>query len=252
MIKGLFKLFFDGSCTDQYQRHRKRCSYQGSHWLVLPEECVQVMRDRGIHCIAGNVEIQLATGQDDCACGFVDGGRCDTFSRQWYPYVQSKVEYSIFGMDAVIASLLTVWICRETGGRFAWFFSLYSEFIFASTDRPVKEKNFTDLQSTVILAGHGGLPIAHQKNGNFWLNTGVIGMLANDGTSRAWYLLLDDRKGFQYQHRPLMYDYKKASWLMTENNLPQAYAKTLVTGIWDNYEILPEEEAKMQGRVIEN
>jgi len=38
---------------------------------------------------------------------------------------------------------------------------------------------------------------------------------------------------------------------MIKNKLPEAYAKTLVTGIWDNCEILPEIETVAQGRKIE-
>lgn len=50
-------------------------------YCAEPETCVQQIRAWGIHCIAGNVEIQLSTGQENCACDFVAGGRCDTFSR---------------------------------------------------------------------------------------------------------------------------------------------------------------------------
>jgi hypothetical protein len=38
--------------------------------------------------------------------------------------------------------------------------------------------------------------------------------------------------------------------LMLEKGLPASYAKTLLTGIWDNCEILPEKETRNQGKPI--
>ncbi len=212
-----------------------------------PEACVQLVRDWGIHCIAGNVEIQLATGQNDCACDFVDGGRCDTLSKKWFPFAQSQMS------DGSLAWMRTLpeFIRFEYAGRqvvvLHGSFHHTSEFIFASTDWQVKQQNFADARADVILAGHCGLPFSQEHNGKHWINAGVIGMPANDGTPRVWYLMLDDRDGFRFLHQPLIYDYKKASLLMVEKQLPGEYAKTLVTGIWDNCEILPEPETKLQG-----
>ena len=38
---------------------------------------------------------------------------------------------------------------------------------------------------------------------------------------------------------------------MMKNGLPQEYAKTILTGIWDNTEILPKAESELQGIEIE-
>jgi hypothetical protein len=37
---------------------------------------------------------------------------------------------------------------------------------------------------------------------------------------------------------------------MKKHGLPQEYAKTLETGIWDNMEILPEEEKLLKGKKL--
>jgi hypothetical protein len=37
---------------------------------------------------------------------------------------------------------------------------------------------------------------------------------------------------------------------MVENNLPRQYAKTLLSGLWDNCEILPETETLAQGKKL--
>ena len=73
-------------------------------------------------------------------------------------------------------------------------------------------------------------------------------MPANDGTSRVWYMILENIEGkIKYTHRYLNYNYKQASSLMEENNLPIEYTKTLISGIWDNMEILPKIEKELQG-----
>ena len=43
------------------------------------------------------------------------------------------------------------------------------------------------------------------------------------------------------------YNYKLANLNMQTDFLPQEYARTLITGIWDNTEILPAYESGLQG-----
>ena len=76
-------------------------------------------------------------------------------------------------------------------------------------------------------------------------------MPANDGTPRVWYLLLDDANGqLSYTFHAFTYDNQRAHELMQGNGLPDSYARTLLTGIWDNCEILPAAEKDLQGRAI--
>jgi len=74
---------------------------------------------------------------------------------------------------------------------------------------------------------------------------------ANDGNNSVWFATADIKGGkFKAQFHQLEYDYKIAKKLMIENKLPISYAETLETGIWDNCEILPNEETKKQGEKI--
>ncbi len=77
-------------------------------------------------------------------------------------------------------------------------------------------------------------------------------MPANDGTTRVWFLTMNDEEAEKslYQFHSLEYDHQTASQLMLGNGLPQSYAQTLGTGIWDNCEILPKEETEQQGLPI--
>ncbi len=217
-------------------------------YCAQPEACVQMLRDWGIHVIAGNVEIQLRNGETDCGCNFGDGSRCDLFSRQWYPFAQSRLSTeSIEWMRGLPDHLTFEYADKRVYMVHGSFFNT-SEFVFRSTDWSIKQSNFDACGADIILAGHCGLPFEEMQNNRYWLNAGVIGMPANDGTPRVWYMILEDILGaLHYRHCPLQYDHETAAELMEIHQLPREYSKTLVTGLWDNCEILPPTETAAMG-----
>lgn len=219
-------------------------------YCAEPEKCVKTIAQWGIHSILGNVEIQLRDNEEDCGCNFDNGTRCDIFSRQWYPFAKSEMSLS----SIEFFKILPDFIHFEYAGKqcFVLHGSYFntSEFIFSSTDWSIKQRNFEATKSDIILSGHCGLPFHSIQNNQYWLNAGVIGMPANDGNPSVWYMILDDKNGFSFEHHTLEYDYEKAQRLMQQHQLPSSYAQTLTSGIWDNCDILPEEETQMQGKAI--
>jgi len=220
-------------------------------YCAQPEESVQFMKDWGVHAIQGNVEQNIIRGEDDCGCNFAEGSRCDVFSRAWFPYAVRSLSA---GSVAWLSTLPLQLSFRYAGKAVAVLHGAatgIADFVFASTPWPVKELSFAATGAEVILAGHAGLPFADEQAGHCWLNAGVIGMPANDGTPRVWYLLLDDAtSGLEYSFHAFTYDNGKANQLMSANGLPDSYAHTLLTGIWDNCEILPAAEKSLQGQLI--
>lgn len=220
-------------------------------YCAQPQECIDLIKKWRIHCIAGNVEINLVNDVDDCGCNFEEDSRCDTFSRQWYPYLKSQLNQEDIDWLATIPPFISLAYADKKMAVLHGSFFNTSEFVFKSTDWEVKKKNFDDLKADVIIAGHCGIPFSDENDKKLWLNAGVIGMPANDGTPKVWYALLDDKnEEFSYQICQLDYDFETAAQLMEGKPLPQTYRETLKTGIWDNCEILPEEEASMQGRKL--
>lgn len=218
-------------------------------YCAQPDECAQLIQSWGIHCISGNVEIQLREDLEDCGCSFEEGSRCDTLSKEWYPYAQIHTSPESLEWMATLPDHLRF----EYAGKKAlvlhgsWFET--AEFIFRSTPWPVKQRNFAATASDLILAGHCGLPFSDQQNDHLWLNAGVIGMPANDGQTSVWYAILDDSDGFSFSHQNFHYDHLSAARLMREAGLPEAYALTLETGLWDNMDILPNAEREKQGKI---
>lgn len=220
-------------------------------YCAQPLECISFIMEWGIHAIAGNVEINLYQGDDDCGCNFSEGSRCDTFSHQWFPFLKDQItDKEIEWMESLPHFLEF----NYSGKKFFVLHGSYnntSEFIFNSSPWEIKKQNFQVVKADVILSGHCGLPFYQQKDQKLWLNAGVIGMPANDGTPRVWFALLnDENKDFSFEILPLNYDYHQAARLMESKPLPQTYKDTLKSGIWDNCEILPKEEAGLQGTEI--
>jgi hypothetical protein len=126
-----------------------------------------------------------------------------------------------------------------------------SGYIFHSTPWAEKAKNLQAARADIVLAGHCGLPFNDQGPEGLWLNAGVIGMPANDGTDRVWFLTLEaGEDGITFQHHAYRYDNFTAQRLMEAEQLPKAYSDTLTSGIWDNCDILPLTETMQQGKRI--
>ncbi|MFC6268702.1 metallophosphoesterase family protein [Frigoriflavimonas asaccharolytica] len=220
-------------------------------YCAQPEESIQFFKNWKAKAIRGNVEEQLIENAEDCGCDFTEGSRCDILSQFWYPYAKSKLSENSINYLKTIANHLTFEIAGKKASVVHGAYSNISEFIFKSTHWSKKEENFEQTESQIIIAGHCGLPFLDVKDHKFWINPGVIGMPANDGKTDVWYAIMQEKDNtLDIEFKNLKYDFKLANKLMIENNLPSEYAKTLVTGIWNNMEILPNEEKNLQGKEI--
>ena len=224
------------------------CTGDITGYCAQPEETIQLIRKWGALSIAGNVELQLASDSEDCGCDFKAGGRCDSFSKLWFPYTKGHLSKESLQWISEIPEHISFGYGGKKVTVVHGDFENTSEFIFKSNANSNKEKCFKETKSDVIIAGHCGLPFHQAIKEKLWLNPGVIGMPANDGTTRVWYMLLEIEEGvLKYTHRSFEYDYTTTQQLMFKNHLPEEYADTLKSGIWDNMEILPEIEKMGQG-----
>ncbi|MBF8148652.1 metallophosphoesterase family protein [Winogradskyella sp. F6397] len=221
-------------------------------YCAQPEETMQTFKNWNARSIVGNVEIQLRDDEDDCGCDFREGSRCDGFSQQWYPYAKSKLSKDSLDYLETLPDHIQFTLGNQKVTVVHGSYGNVSEFIFKSTPWTTKHSNFEATESDIIIAGHCGLPFEHNNSDKLWINPGVIGMPANDGKPNVWFAVLDDStKPLQVNFRKLEYNYTLTNKLMLNGLLPESYAKTIVSGIWDNMEILPEAEKQQQGKALE-
>jgi predicted phosphodiesterase len=217
-------------------------------YCAQPEETIQLLKIWKAKSIAGNVEIQLSEGAENCGCDFRKGSRCDDFSQQWYPYAQSKLSKTSLNFINNLPEHITFNYGKKKVMVVHGSYNNTSEFIFKSTPWALKEPSFLQNQFDVIIAGHCGLPFTDINENKIWINPGVIGMPANDGTPNVWYAILDNAENeLKVKHYSLSYNYRLTNKLMLNGILPKEYARTIITGIWDNTEILPNIESGLQG-----
>ena len=217
-------------------------------YCAEPKETVQLFQEWGAQSIAGNVELQLSAVADDCGCDFTQGSLCDGFSKVWYPYAQRKLSKQDIDWMGQLPNHITFDYYQERIMVVHGSLNKVSEFIFESTPLATKKKNFEALESDVIVAGHSGLPFRQKLENKLWVNAGAIGMPANDGTPRTWCVLLQKtKKGIEYTYLDIVYDFKKAYANMLSESLTLEYAETLISGLWNNMETLPEAEKRLQG-----
>lgn len=216
-----------------------------------PQETLDTFKKWGAYSILGNVEIQLRDDQQDCGCDFTAGSRCDEFSEVWYAFAKANLHSNSKDYFRTLPDHITFQYASSNIGVVHGSADQVSQFIFKSSDWAEKMESYESLVVDTIIAGHCGLPFKDEYKNLLWLNPGVIGMPANDGTTNTWAMILDDEDGFKAQHIPVVYDHQTAIDQMKKNNLPQEYALTLETGIWDNMEILPDEERLLQGKLLD-
>lgn len=213
-------------------------------------ESVAAVREAGIHVVMGNCEESLGEQLDDCGCGFEEGTACDVLSRSWFTYANARMDDDARAWMRGLPRTITGSIA---GRRFAIIHGdshNISGWVFASTPATAKQAHFEALDVDMIIGGHCGLPFIEQlADGRVWLNAGVVGMPANDGTPRGWYAVLtpDDDGGLTVTLDAFHYDTSSEVEAMNTFGLPVGYRDALDSGLWPNMDVLPETEQKQRG-----
>ena len=200
--------------------------------------------------VAGNVEKQLAAGQEDCGCGFEKGTPCDIASRSWFAEAQRQMTRLPEGF---LSTLPDMALFRHTGKRYAVIHGGLrdvSRFIWPNASQSVFEDEFSTIEHEVgpidaVIAGHCGIPFERRVGRKTWINAGVIGMPPHDGRPETRYAVLGE-DGVRFHH--LSYDHVAAAQAMREAGLTQGYEWALETGYWPSEDVLPAALCHGQGR----
>lgn len=216
-----------------------------------PDETAGLIRESGIHAIAGNCETALSSGQDDCGCGFEEGSTCDALSVEWYRYCSKQVGQTNLNWMASLPETLTFEI-----GRFRLLAThgvpgSNNRFVFASDIDATcyLPPSSPDLDGYIV--GHSGLPFIRQTANGMWINSGASGMPANDGTDRVWYATLEAKGNWlSAETTALAYDVDSAQQAMLDAGLSSGYRNCLKNGIWPSNDVLPAIEREEAGRAL--
>lgn len=222
-------------------------------YCAEPVATVDLVRRAGVNIVRGNCEENLGDDLSHCGCGFATGSDCDLLSGRWFAHARAALDHQT---KTWMANLPRRILFGLAGRRFAVLHGGADDiarFIFASTPTDIKRTQFDILAKEgiyvdAIVAGHAGLPFTDNVDERLWLNAGVIGMPANDGTSRGWYsILTPEPEGLKVEICPLVYDHNVAAQRMAAEEMPEAYQMALSSGLWPSMDVLPPVERAWRG-----
>ncbi|HEV8582323.1 MAG TPA: metallophosphoesterase family protein [Thermoanaerobaculia bacterium] len=210
-----------------------------------PEKVRPLLNAGRVLTIQGNYEESLASGREDCNCGYTDP-RDNHFAEISYGYTARNCSLEFKAWMGKLPKRRRV----RLGDRELLFVHgsprRVNEFLFRSTSpAPFLEVLLDQNRCDAILCTHTGLHW-HRRlpSGRDVINVGVIGRPANDGNTHVWYALLEAREdGLGVDLVPLPYDHQALAAEMRREGLPEEFVATILTGWWTTcLEILPARE----------
>lgn len=218
-----------------------------------PERIWPLLQAHAVRTIQGNYEQSLASGRDDCNCGYADP-RDNHYAEISYRYTAA---HSSSAFKAWMGALPTRRRVRVGGRELLLVHGSprrVNEFLFGSTTPDAFLEVLLEQEACDgILCTHTGLQW-HRRlpSGGDVVNVGVIGRPANDGRTNVWYTLLSaGRDGdllggddaLEVELVPLAYDHAALAADMRRAELPEPFVETVLTGWWTTcLEILPARE----------
>ncbi|MEE9562073.1 MAG: metallophosphoesterase [Thermoanaerobaculia bacterium] len=210
-----------------------------------PEKVWPLLDRGGVLTLQGNYEESLASGRDDCNCGYTDP-RDNRFAEISYRYTAEHTSPqlktwmgSLPRRRRVRVGACELLLVHGSPRR-------NNEFLFHSTSPIAFLEALLDHEHCGgVLCTHTGLHW-HRRlpSGRDVVNVGVIGRPANDGDTAVWYAMLEDRDdhlGVNLIRLP--YDHLSLATEMCRERLPQEFVDTILTGWWTTcLEILPARE----------
>ena len=206
-----------------------------------PAAVVDEVLASGCSVIAGNVERQIAAGQDACGCGFELGSGCDLRSARWYPFAAARIDAAKRGWMEALPDFSCFMHEHKRYLVVHGAVSDIARFVWPTSDTSLFEAEFELAESIVgpvngIISGHCGLAFERVIRDRHWINAGVIGMPPHDGRQMTRFVVLGPH-GARIER--LSYDAVAASRAMEQAGLTQGYDRSLITGLWPSEEILP-------------
>jgi len=220
-------------------------------YCAEPRQTVDLIRDWGIDVIMGNCEEALAIGQLDCGCGFDEGSTCSALSVAWYEYANQHINHDSRRWMSELPRSITFQINSYRFKVVHASVTSINQFVFPSTSIDFKRSQIAESDAEAVIGGHSGIPFGQVIEDKIWLNAGVIGLPANDGSTDGWYMLLEPvESGFLASWHRLQYDADKSRGSTLAAGMTE-YAQALTSGLWPSMDMLPAHESDNQGKRLD-
>jgi diadenosine tetraphosphatase ApaH/serine/threonine PP2A family protein phosphatase len=239
-----------------------------------PDKIFPLLIDNGVETMQGNYDHSIGHDLPDCQCGYTDPAdnyyarlsyqytyrRTDPTWRPWLAALPGRIRFELgvgVGNSGLSGGAAALEVKKGTGAFFTPDRRALrvlcchgsprktNEFLWESTTPThLLEKFADDYQADVIVATHTGLPWSRRLcGGRLFVNCGVLGRPANDGTTDVGYTILDTAEPDLANYVRLEYDHGRLAAEMREEALPEPFIETIRTGWWTTcLEVLPAKE----------
>jgi hypothetical protein len=213
-----------------------------------PDAIWPLLREGDVECIAGNYDVAIGRGDEDCGCGYRDP-KDNEFAQIMYDFTLAHTDRRFAAWMRTLATEH-----RETVDGVDLHLVHGSplrlnDFWWESLPEGEHRERVRASGADVICCTHSGLSWQARFDRTLVVNVGVIGRPANDGRREVWYALLDLEDGqARAELVPLAYDWRAQAASMRRAGLPEAFVDTIETGWWTTcLEIVPPRE-RSRGR----
>jgi diadenosine tetraphosphatase ApaH/serine/threonine PP2A family protein phosphatase/pyruvate-formate lyase-activating enzyme len=204
--------------------------------------------EHGVECIAGNYDIAIGRGDEDCGCGYSDP-RDNHFAQVMYDYTRANTSAEFAAWMRALPGELReeiegVDVHAVHGSPLA-----VNDFLWESLDDDELGMRLALSGADVLLCTHTGIPWQRRVGETLVVNVGTVGRAANDGRTDTWYAVLDLADGTAHAELvPLAYSWREHASAMRSAGLPEPFVETVETGWWTTcLEIVPPAE-RSRGR----
>ncbi|MGH9183355.1 MAG: radical SAM protein [Acidimicrobiales bacterium] len=205
-----------------------------------PDAVWPLLLEGDVECIAGNYDVAIGRGDEDCGCGYRDP-RDNEFAQLVYDYTRAHTspDYAAWMRTLPTQRRLQV-EGREVhlvhGSPLA-----LNDFFWESLDEGAVRERVGASGADVLLCTHTGLPWQKRVDGCLVVNVGALGRPANDGRREVWYAVVEiDRATASAELVPLAYDWRAHAASMRAAGLPEAFVDTVEHGWWTTcLEVVP-------------
>ncbi len=207
-----------------------------------------LLREHAVESIAGNYDIAIGRGDDDCGCGYSDP-RDNHFAQLMYDYTRAHTGADFAAWMAGLPRELR----RSLGGVDVHMVHgspvAVNDFLWESLDDDEVRSRLALSGAGLLLCTHTGIPWQRRISGTLVVNVGAAGRPANDGRTDTWYAVVDLEDGHaRAELVPVAYDWRSQAASMRSAGLPAAFVETIETGWWTTcLEIVPPPE-RARGR----
>jgi pyruvate-formate lyase-activating enzyme/predicted phosphodiesterase len=201
--------------------------------------------------IAGNYDIAIGRGDEDCGCGYADE-RDNRFAQLMYDFTRAHTSAQFAAWMRGLPGDLRL----DLGGCAVQAVHgsplAVNDFLWESLDDDdlrLRIGACVPGPPDVLLCTHTGIPWTRTVDGTLVVNVGAVGRPANDGRTETWMAILELEDGAaRAELVPVAYDWRAQAASMRTAGLPEPFAETIETGWWTTcLEVVPPAE-RARGR----